>query len=292
MANAGDDDTDDEDLIGYDAISPGLPPASSDRRKWWLDNGLPVRATVQPPSQYSIPNPQRPSNPFVPTDQPDWVQPPRAPISRGNSQQSRPPISSNPSSAMTGHPRKVPPRFEPTNSASKSSKAEVTQRVPKPSPDSDPSSQTSSRTSSPQATTKKKKPPVPKKPVRLLSSDDTRRASVDSNAKLPLDAHAPRQVPSLPPSMDSVANVNPINTAFPPPPHRVVNSSNQKGPQDVPASNPGQQSLRNTRPQAEEKGPSLPPQPTVGDSKQRHELMDDTDPESSNLSSWKPLRPG
>lgn len=39
MANTTLDDTDDEDLIGYDAISPGLPPASSDRRKWWLDNG-------------------------------------------------------------------------------------------------------------------------------------------------------------------------------------------------------------------------------------------------------------
>jgi hypothetical protein len=34
------DDTDDEDLIGYDSIEPGLPPASSDRRKWWLDNGI------------------------------------------------------------------------------------------------------------------------------------------------------------------------------------------------------------------------------------------------------------
>ena len=30
---------DDEDLLGYESIEPGLPPASSDRRKWWLDNG-------------------------------------------------------------------------------------------------------------------------------------------------------------------------------------------------------------------------------------------------------------
>lgn len=35
----GDEESDDEDLIGYDSIEPGLPPASSDRRKWWLDNG-------------------------------------------------------------------------------------------------------------------------------------------------------------------------------------------------------------------------------------------------------------
>lgn len=38
-ANTRTDITDDEDLIGYDSIEPGLPPASSDRRKWWLDGG-------------------------------------------------------------------------------------------------------------------------------------------------------------------------------------------------------------------------------------------------------------
>lgn len=38
-ANARNDDFDDEDMIGYDSIAPELPPASSDRRKWWLDNG-------------------------------------------------------------------------------------------------------------------------------------------------------------------------------------------------------------------------------------------------------------
>lgn len=39
IANTNDEDTDDEDLIGYESIEPGLPPASSDRRKWWLDSG-------------------------------------------------------------------------------------------------------------------------------------------------------------------------------------------------------------------------------------------------------------
>lgn len=32
-------DEDDEDLLEYESIEPGLPPASSDRRKWWFDNG-------------------------------------------------------------------------------------------------------------------------------------------------------------------------------------------------------------------------------------------------------------
>lgn len=37
--------SDDDDINGYESIAPGLPPASSDRRKWWLDKGgvvLPV----------------------------------------------------------------------------------------------------------------------------------------------------------------------------------------------------------------------------------------------------------
>ncbi|ORY00017.1 SacI homology domain-domain-containing protein [Clohesyomyces aquaticus] len=68
------DDSEDEDLIGYDSIEPGLPPASSDRRKWWLDNGLPARSRVQAPSNDHLPNPKRPSNPFTPSPEPDWVE--------------------------------------------------------------------------------------------------------------------------------------------------------------------------------------------------------------------------
>lgn len=32
-------DSNEDDLLGYDSIEPGLPPASSNERKWWLDNG-------------------------------------------------------------------------------------------------------------------------------------------------------------------------------------------------------------------------------------------------------------
>jgi hypothetical protein len=32
-------DLEDEDNTYQDPIAPGLPPASSDRSKWWLDNG-------------------------------------------------------------------------------------------------------------------------------------------------------------------------------------------------------------------------------------------------------------
>ncbi|TKA68704.1 hypothetical protein B0A49_05409 [Cryomyces minteri] len=64
-ANGNAVDSDDEDLIGYESIEPGLPPASSDRR-------VPARSTVQPPAAKMIPNPNRSSNPFTPSSEPDW----------------------------------------------------------------------------------------------------------------------------------------------------------------------------------------------------------------------------
>ncbi|ROW11528.1 hypothetical protein VMCG_01121 [Cytospora schulzeri] len=70
-------DTEDEDLIGYDAIEPGLPPASSDRQKWWLDNGKLAQSGITPPqgmdsSTSTILNPNRQPNPFMPSEEPDW----------------------------------------------------------------------------------------------------------------------------------------------------------------------------------------------------------------------------
>lgn len=74
-----DTDTEEESLhAGYESgdqqnQSSHLPPASSDRRKWWLDHGQPARSTIKPPAASSIPNPSRPANPFSPTSEPDWV---------------------------------------------------------------------------------------------------------------------------------------------------------------------------------------------------------------------------
>lgn len=80
------DSEEDEDLIGYDAIEPGLPAASSDRQKWWLANGQSARVNLPPPqggagsngSATVILNPNRPGNPFTPSEEPDWVSIPRS----------------------------------------------------------------------------------------------------------------------------------------------------------------------------------------------------------------------
>ncbi|KAJ5899822.1 hypothetical protein N7495_004566 [Penicillium taxi] len=66
-------DLEDEDSMPHVSIAPGLPPASSDRNRWWLDNGAPVKATVQPPEEGFVANMQRKSNPFSPDTEPDWV---------------------------------------------------------------------------------------------------------------------------------------------------------------------------------------------------------------------------
>ncbi|CAI6341584.1 unnamed protein product [Periconia digitata] len=92
----GQDESDDEDLLGYESVEPGLPPASSDRRKWWLDNGLPARSRVQPPSNDHIPNPQKQGNPFAPSPEPDWVE-----IKRMGSQRPDPPPTRGTARART-----------------------------------------------------------------------------------------------------------------------------------------------------------------------------------------------
>ncbi|KAK0748231.1 SacI homology domain-containing protein [Apiosordaria backusii] len=125
-ANLAAEESDEEDLIGYEAIEPGLPPSSSDRQKWWLENGKMARSTINPPKPESpayitILNPKRPTNPYAPTDEPDWVNVPRS-ESRLSSFSS---ISTSPyehvnlsallsSSASSTAPRKLPPPYDPS----------------------------------------------------------------------------------------------------------------------------------------------------------------------------------
>lgn len=126
-ANLAAGESDDEDLIGYDAIEPGLPPASSDRQKWWLENGKMARSSISPPkpdssAHQTILNPNRATNPYVPSDEPDWVSVPRS-ESRLSSFSS---MSTSPyehvncsallsSSASSSGPRKLPPPFDPSS---------------------------------------------------------------------------------------------------------------------------------------------------------------------------------
>ncbi|KKY17403.1 putative synaptojanin 2 [Phaeomoniella chlamydospora] len=197
------DSDEDADLLGYDAIEPGLPPASSDRRKWWLDNGLPSRSTLTPPQEGMVPNPKRPSNPWSKsTGEPEWVHPKDIKIpARGQKPQPPPPRrrtlitpawegeTKRPASvnsatdAGTGSPdlqkHLIPPgprrRISNTTTLSPSRASSI-----------------SAASSTSQTLNKKPAPPIPKKPTALTSPNST-------SAPSPSTSPLPEQPSTTPP---------------------------------------------------------------------------------------------
>ena len=188
--------TDDEaDLMGYDSIAPGLPPASSDRRKWWLDNDKPSRSEVRPPQEGMVPNPNRAVNPYRSemSDEPDWVDVKRPDSTEGSRSRSR---------ASIGHKPEPPPARRtgrtgvgPSWDGSSESRTNVVgsdQAVSsngpmasqaRPLPPQSRSLSTSSSAST--STWKKAPPPKPKKPSSLASPPSNTStftlASINSN---------------------------------------------------------------------------------------------------------------
>jgi len=161
-AGANVEDTEDEDLIGYDSIEPGLPPASSDKRKWWLDNGVPAQSTLRPPARGMTPNLSRPSNPFTPSDEPDWVRVDKESVAGQLPTRSR---------ASPIPPRKLPPPHGSTQSLPQlPPRRVIPQNDGTGTPRSDsPASQMSALTLSTSAGSRKPAPPIPKKPTALSS---------------------------------------------------------------------------------------------------------------------------
>jgi hypothetical protein len=221
IASGQNDDTDDEDLIGYDSIEAGLPPASSDKRKWWLDNGQPARSALKPPRQGVIPNPNRPSNPYTPTDEPDWVSVPRMTASRQQSTKSiapPPPNPRNSNSKSTNGTRSIPPPLNPSgtavsalsrNLAQTSLKNASTTSVLPPATDRRLSTSTTSSTS------KKTPPPVARKPVHLTSSQSSTSSPTLSAASTFSTSRGPL------PSQQKPRPTTADHTGFAPPPRRI-----------------------------------------------------------------------
>ncbi|KAI1862869.1 hypothetical protein JX265_008915 [Neoarthrinium moseri] len=181
------DESDEEDLIGYDAIEPGLPPASSDRQRWWLDNGKMAQSGISPPkangSSTVILNPSRPSNPFTPSDEPDWVAVPRAGSRLGSfsSMSSSPYEHINHStllstSASSSAPRKLPPPFDPGNMPAKIGRINLMD---------EPISGQTSRNDTPP-------PPPPRRQTGMSSAETTPRA-IPANTRVSKPAPPPPQ---------------------------------------------------------------------------------------------------
>lgn len=122
---------------------------------------LPARSSIEAPGSRHQPNPQRPSNPFVPSSEPDWILVPKAAASQGRRGQGNPEISS------TGTTRHSPAPLAPPgslrlvsapgdDSPSTSNRASITRTA-----------SLASSVSSSTSVKRKSAPPVPKKPELL-----------------------------------------------------------------------------------------------------------------------------
>ncbi|KAF2201845.1 hypothetical protein GQ43DRAFT_462844 [Delitschia confertaspora ATCC 74209] len=318
------EDTDDEDLIGYDSIEPGLPPASSDKRKWWLDNGLPARSRVQPPSNDHFPNPNRPSNPFKPSPEPDWVEvkrvAPAPPPSRGtarsqtldfNSSSSLSTPSSNHSQPQTR--KLVAPPFHPSDlDGANAYKSPLRRSMTSSSSHSVPPQPLPIRSSTPSSTTSSTQgqiarkpapgaPPIPTKKPSLLTKTSTK--SLSSNTRSPIPP--PQQYrdepdppkPTPPPPRRST--VTPSSSSFSSVPSSAVGSQyNAMPPRKLVAPPPPRSSASQIL-MDEMSGPPLPPRRTgMGMSAASRRkggsgnLLDDArDEELDALKGWEVLRP-
>lgn len=101
------DDT--ESVMGYQSIQEGLPPASSDKRKWWLDGNKGARSTIRPPKDNVMLSKSREGNPWKETDEDDWVEVERPPILENNHRAKPQLISSGTNSRASSRKPEPPP---------------------------------------------------------------------------------------------------------------------------------------------------------------------------------------
>ncbi|THY13234.1 hypothetical protein D6D02_04808 [Aureobasidium pullulans] len=277
-ANTRAEDTEDEDLLGYESIEPGLPPASSDRRKWWLDNGVPVRSQVKAPEGH-VRNPSRPPNPFSTTSEPDWVKVPRPnpPASRAASIRERnssaATSSENLNRRSTVSNRKLPPAW-PAHQQSRSTSSQQGSLLDDPISEPDPP--LPPRPSMDQKTIPRKPaPPVPKKPS-MLRSESPSSTRDDFAPKLP------SRVNTLPQSPGGLQKSGSM-PMLPPPRRSNTGEVNTKGIETW---------SRQTSQQSRDGGPPLPPR--RGGTGQRNLLDDDEDDAGMSGGvggNWQPLKP-
>ncbi|PQE08101.1 hypothetical protein CJF31_00008196 [Rutstroemia sp. NJR-2017a BVV2] len=277
-ASAHGDATDDEDLIGFESIEPGLPLASSDQRKWWLDNSQPARSTIKPPQNGAIPNPNRPSNPFTPTDEPDWVTVPRMSSTRTNSQASISSFQTLSNDLSRNGTRKLPPPFEGQGSLSLSRSASLKPVeskkfvLPPPSQFGRRNSNDTTISAASSISRKPLPPPVARKPVHLAAASPT-----GSTASLPA---RPKEVVDhtgfLPPPRRATAKVE--SRPQPPQPRRGGKGVVERYTDEEPVEKGGKE---------DEKKPGLPPRPVDLDL-----LGDMGDMDKDMGGGWEALRPG
>lgn len=253
------DESDDESLLGYDPVEPGLPPASSDKRKWWLDNGALARAEVKPPGPGYVLNGARSSNPFSPSSEPDWVKvdrPSRSSSVASTASQAQRRLADPPTARKQPPPpvrqnEEAAPQMPPRPSLSEASRAPSGHLM--------------------KQTLRKPAPPKPNKPA-LLKSDSNLSTASTSSTRTPPPPPEARRVLSKPPAVSSAAQQADTRMASP--------ARSTTAPQPPPP-----RTLKKTAPLpgTGDETPALPPRrPTGG-------LMDEGS--GQELSDWQPLKP-
>ncbi|KAL8995694.1 MAG: hypothetical protein Q9169_004627 [Polycauliona sp. 2 TL-2023] len=164
LARSNSNDKTHEDQAGYLSVAEGFPPASSDRRKWWLDHGFPAQSQVQPPERGVRLNPVRPSNPFAATNEPDWIMVGRSGgLGMPEGRATTPPRLPSPTETR----RSLQPPGNKTEAT-----GSISPHVSSKDGRASPALPTPRRSSVATSTTRKPAPPVPKKPA-ILSNPGT-----------------------------------------------------------------------------------------------------------------------
>ena len=220
-----------EELLGYQSIQEGLPPASSDRRKWWLDGDKTASSRIGPTKPGMKLNPDRPGNPWRDgaDEIEDWIYVGRPSV--GSESAENPKVNQKPEPPPSRLARRmVPPPWQGERTASQSTMKTVASRdnastPPAPLPSRaamNGRGRTPSSTSIASINSVSKKPPPPKpvKPTALAGSTS------NANSPMPSPAPAPPQRTasiSEPPSITMIDND--YNDDRPPPLPKRTNTA-------------------------------------------------------------------
>lgn len=235
---------------------------------------MPARSNVKPPSDAHQPNAARPSNPWTPTTEPDWVkvERPSDPPSRNLSIRSSASQASSSRERAASQPRKLPP--PPFDSAAPA-------KHPRPlPPQNDGSADDPARTHLKQTLRKPAPPTKPTKPSLLRSHSNNSATSARSVV-----------APPPPPAPRRTNNLSTPEPYFPPPPRRRTEVEAPAARTSAPLPPPGRLAGRKAVPSAgagegyQDAPPSLPPRrPTA-------QLMDDDGDGETEMGGWQPLKP-
>jgi hypothetical protein len=226
------EEDDSESVTGYKSIQEGLPAASSDRRKWWLDGDQAARSSVRPPKDGVMLNSAREANPWKESEEDDWVEVDSIPASMaaGNGEKGLRQTASlrplPPPSRTTR--RMVPPAWEgdrPTvqSESTKSSGSTPASRV---SSVSSSTPRILADSSPPPVSSPRRKPP-PTVPIRSSSSASMMKSTAFSKQ--------PPPKPSKPTSLAVATSSQPANNSQTNNPPRSTSKSHTEPDQQQPS---------------------------------------------------------